>query len=72
MFSIRGCRSDRKCKYPPSEVFGRGIFYAKCGCFGESCYETLLVFIDYPTGKRIPKDSLDWYGQVVRGGGIPD
>lgn len=31
-----------------------------------------LVFIDYPTGKRIPKDSLDWYGQVVRGGGIPD
>ena len=31
-----------------------------------------LVFIDYPTGKRIPKDSLDWYGQVVCGGGIPD
>lgn len=31
-----------------------------------------LVYIDYPTGKRIPKDSLDWFGQVVRGGGIPD
>lgn len=31
-----------------------------------------LVFIDYPTGQRIPKDSLAWYGQVIRSGGIPD
>jgi len=24
-----------------------------------------LVYIDYPTGRRIPKDSADWYKQVI-------
>jgi len=24
-----------------------------------------LVYVDYPTGKRIPKDSAEWYGQVI-------
>jgi beta-glucosidase len=28
-----------------------------------------LVYIDYPTGKRIPKDSADWYAQVISSNG---
>lgn len=24
-----------------------------------------LIYVDYPTGKRIPKDSFDWYRQVI-------
>ena len=27
-----------------------------------------LVFIDYPTGRRIPKDSFRWYQAVIRSG----
>ena len=27
-----------------------------------------LVFIDYPTGRRIPKDSFHWYKNVIRSG----
>ena len=29
-----------------------------------------LVFIDFPTGKRIPKDSYHWYRDVVRSGTV--
>jgi beta-glucosidase len=25
-----------------------------------------LVYVDYPTGRRIPKDSWKWYGDVIR------
>lgn len=28
-----------------------------------------LVYIDYPTGKRIPKDSADWYARVIASDG---
>ena len=28
-----------------------------------------LVYVDYPTGKRIPKDSLAWYAETVRTNG---
>ena len=28
-----------------------------------------LVYVDYPTGKRIPKDSLAWYGETIRTNG---
>lgn len=27
-----------------------------------------LVYVDYPTGTRIPKDSADWYGTLARTG----
>ena len=30
-----------------------------------------LIYIDYPTGRRIPKDSFRWYGQVARTGSVP-
>ena len=30
-----------------------------------------LIFVDYPTGKRIPKDSYHWYRNVIHTG-IPD
>lgn len=29
-----------------------------------------LVFVDYPAGKRIPKDSFRWYKEVVRTGTV--
>jgi beta-glucosidase len=29
------------------------------------------VYVDYPTGKRIPKSSARWYGQVARTGTLP-
>jgi beta-glucosidase len=28
-----------------------------------------LIYIDYPTQKRIPKDSLEWYGGIIRTNG---
>lgn len=28
-----------------------------------------LVYVDYPTGKRIPKDSADWYAGVIASNG---
>jgi beta-glucosidase len=28
-----------------------------------------LVFVDYPTGERIPKDSAYWYREVIRSNG---
>jgi beta-glucosidase len=31
-----------------------------------------LVWVDYPTGKRIPKDSYSWYRQVIAANGIPE
>ena len=27
-----------------------------------------LVYVDYATGRRIPKDSAKWYAEVVRSG----
>ena len=30
-----------------------------------------LVYMDYPTGRRIPKDSFRWYREVIRSGSIP-
>lgn len=30
-----------------------------------------LVYMDYPTGSRIPKDSFRWYREVIRSGSIP-
>ncbi|MDQ3508522.1 MAG: GH1 family beta-glucosidase [Actinomycetota bacterium] len=29
-----------------------------------------LVYVDYPTGKRIPKSSFRWYSDVMRRGGV--
>lgn len=29
-----------------------------------------LIFVDYPTGQRIPKDSFYWYKKVVRSGTV--
>jgi beta-glucosidase len=31
-----------------------------------------LVYVDYPTQRRIPKDSAHWYGQVIGDGGPTD
>ena len=33
-----------------------------------------LIYIDYATGRRIPKDSFDWYREVIRSNGqsIPE
>ena len=28
-----------------------------------------LVYVDYPTQKRVPKDSFDWYRDVIRTNG---
>ena len=28
-----------------------------------------LVYVDYATGERIPKDSLDWYADTIRANG---
>ena len=28
-----------------------------------------LVYVDYATGERIPKDSLAWYAEVIRNNG---
>jgi beta-glucosidase len=28
-----------------------------------------LVYVDYPTQKRILKDSAEWYGQVIKANG---
>jgi len=28
-----------------------------------------LIYVDFPTGKRIPKDSYDWYQQVITSNG---
>ncbi|NJQ00385.1 GH1 family beta-glucosidase [Streptomyces zingiberis] len=30
-----------------------------------------LVHVDYPTGRRTPKDSARWYGQVARSNSLP-
>jgi beta-glucosidase len=30
-----------------------------------------LVFVDYPTGKRVPKDSYRWYKEVIAANGLP-
>ena len=29
-----------------------------------------LIFVDYPTGQRIPKDSFCWYKEVIRTGRV--
>lgn len=29
-----------------------------------------LIYVDYPTGNRIPKDSFRWYGQVAQTGNV--
>ena len=31
-----------------------------------------LVWVDYPSGERIPKDSYHWYRSVIAGGELPD
>jgi beta-glucosidase len=28
-----------------------------------------LIYVDIPTGKRIPKDSYDWYAKVTASNG---
>ena len=28
-----------------------------------------LIYVDYPTGTRIPKDSARWYAQVIAANG---
>jgi beta-glucosidase len=28
-----------------------------------------LVYVDFPTGKRLPKDSFHWYKRVIASGG---
>ena len=30
-----------------------------------------LVWVDYPTGERVPKDSYEWYRQVIATNGLP-
>ncbi|RAY11627.1 beta-glucosidase [Actinomadura craniellae] len=30
-----------------------------------------LVYVDYATQRRVPKDSAAWYAQVIRSGGLP-
>lgn len=30
-----------------------------------------LIYVDYPTQRRIPKDSARWYAQVTRNNGVP-
>ena len=30
-----------------------------------------LVWVDYPTGQRVPKDSYRWYQQVIAANGLP-
>ena len=29
-----------------------------------------LVYVDYPTQRRVPKDSFDWYRGVIRENGF--
>ena len=29
-----------------------------------------IVYTDYPTQRRIPKDSAYWYGEVIRSNGV--
>jgi len=31
-----------------------------------------LVWVDYPTGRRTPKDSYGWYRRVIAGNGLPE
>ncbi|MGH3391198.1 MAG: family 1 glycosylhydrolase, partial [Actinomadura sp.] len=31
-----------------------------------------LVYVDYATQRRVPKDSADWYSAVIRRGGLAD
>jgi beta-glucosidase len=31
-----------------------------------------IVWVDYPTGERVPKDSYHWYQSVVAGNGLPE
>lgn len=31
-----------------------------------------LVYVDYPTGERIPKASASWYRQVIKDNAVPD
>ncbi|MDE7245759.1 MAG: family 1 glycosylhydrolase, partial [Oscillospiraceae bacterium] len=28
-----------------------------------------LIYVDYPTGQRIPKDSAEWYANIIRTNG---
>jgi beta-glucosidase/6-phospho-beta-glucosidase/beta-galactosidase len=28
-----------------------------------------LIYVDYPTGQRIPKDSFHWYAKIIASGG---
>jgi beta-glucosidase len=30
-----------------------------------------LIYVDFPTQRRIPKDSARWYAGVIRRGGLP-
>jgi beta-glucosidase len=30
-----------------------------------------LVYVDFATQRRRPKDSARWYAEVIRGGGLP-
>ncbi|MGH3647025.1 MAG: GH1 family beta-glucosidase [Micromonosporaceae bacterium] len=30
-----------------------------------------LVYVDYPSQRRVPKDSAGWYGEVIARGGLP-
>jgi beta-glucosidase len=31
-----------------------------------------LVWVDYPTGRRLPKDSYTWYRKVIEANGLPE
>jgi beta-glucosidase len=31
-----------------------------------------LVWVDYPTGRRIPKDSYSWYRKVIAANGLTE
>jgi beta-glucosidase len=31
-----------------------------------------LVYVDYPTGRRTPKESFRWYSAVIRRGGVEE
>ena len=30
-----------------------------------------LIYVDYPTGRRVPKDSYRWYKGVIAANGLP-
>jgi beta-glucosidase len=31
-----------------------------------------LVWVDYPTGERVPKESYNWYRQVIATNSLPE